>query len=470
MSNLSLSFDNTYQKNGSQFFATVKPTPLTKAASLIFSKDALRQIHVEEDQIESLRLWLQGEARLPGDQSISQVYGGHQFGVWAGQLGDGRAISLGEILGTHDQRWEVQLKGSGLTPFSRFGDGKAVIRSSIREFLASEALHYLGVPTTRALAVFTGHGNVQRESNEKEALCVRLIQSNVRFGTFEWFASQGDLKSLKQLKQYCQQVLYPEIPEKDLFREVTRRTAEMVAHWQSLGFCHGVMNTDNMSILGVTLDYGPFGFLENTDLEHICNHSDPRGRYRFSQQPAIALWNLNRLAMVFDYLEADQKPDYQQSLTQNFQHDFLSKYFSLMGVKLGVNPKKAESTSPQTEDFQNLVSELILNMDQKRLDWTSTFHLFSKTENEEQLSSLFGNDWLAKYLKLKTMNPINPVYVLKNSVAEKAIRAVEDNNDSQPLKQIFEVLQKPFDVQENMQWWSQPRLPSEPELIVSCSS
>jgi uncharacterized membrane protein len=248
-----------------------------------------------------------GAQPMPGGDTLAAVYSGHQFGVWAGQLGDGRAHLLGEVEGPQGN-WELQLKGSGMTPYSRMGDGRAVLRSSVREYLASEAMHGLGVPTTRALALVVSDDPVMRETVETAAIVTRMSPSFVRFGSFEHWSSRRQPDLLKTLADYVIDRYYPECrdaetgqarddvaPYINLLRAVTRRTALLMADWQAVGFCHGVMNTDNMSILGLTLDYGPYGFMDGFRLGHICNHSDSEGRYSWNRQPSVALWNLYRL-------------------------------------------------------------------------------------------------------------------------------------------------------------------------------
>lgn len=445
-------FDNTYAKLGAQFYSSVEITPLKHPKWLIHSDSAFQLIDPKTKSKDDLLPWFNGEKQLPGDQRLSHVYGGHQFGVWAGQLGDGRAISLGEVDG-----WEIQLKGSGPTPYSRFGDGKAVVRSCIREFLASEALHHLGIPTTRALGVLTGEAPVQREQLEKEALCVRLLQSNIRFGTFEWFASEGDKESLNRLFQYCHQKFFFS-SDKDLssvLREITINTARMVAHWQAFGFCHGVMNTDNMSILGVTLDFGPFGFMENFDFNYICNHSDHQGRYSYGRQPAIALWNLQRLAAVFHFM--DEAQDLEAALAE-FVPAFEKTYFNLMSEKLGLDPGV---------ENRELIQDLLLEMQKLGMDYSSTFAHFSFDSWED----LPLSEWLRRYKKLRLrQGSQNPIYTLKNYVAERAIREVEDQGSSKLLHKVFDVLKNPFIQNADLDWWSDPSPEGERNLSVSCSS
>ncbi|KAJ2305746.1 hypothetical protein IWW55_001779, partial [Coemansia sp. RSA 2706] len=287
-----------------------------------------------------------GNLRLPGSNSWAANYGGHQFGVWAGQLGDGRAMSLGEVL-HNSQRWEIQLKGAGRTPYARFADGYAVRRSSIREYLAAEHLHALGIPTARSLALVFTDRVVEREQPERGAVLSRLAPSWVRFGSFELPASRGDLELTRQLADYVVHHHFAEFADADsvymrLLERVCNLTARMVARWQAAGFCHGVMNTDNMSILGLTIDYGPFAFLDAYDPAFICNHSDPAGRYAFDEQPRVALWNLMRLAAPLAALvdgAAEPGPKTVRMITDalnQFGPEFRREYLQVMRRRFGL--------------------------------------------------------------------------------------------------------------------------------------
>lgn len=295
-------------------WSAVSPTPVAAPQLLAWSDAAaeLLGLRAPENPREAAEVAaiLAGNRLLPGMRPIAACYGGHQFGQWVGQLGDGRAISLGDLRGGDGQRWEMQLKGAGPTPYSRHADGRAVLRSSLREFLCSEAMHHLGVPTTRALAlVASGEGVVRdlfydgRPRVEPGAIVTRLAPSFVRFGNFELFAARGDVVRLRQLADYVIAEHFPELGDRrdpDIyalwFAEVARRTAILMAHWLRVGFVHGVMNTDNLSILGLTIDYGPFGWLDHFDPEFTPNTSDRGGRYAWGEQPGIAQWNLLRLA------------------------------------------------------------------------------------------------------------------------------------------------------------------------------
>ena len=296
---------------GERFAERRDPTPLPDPYPIAFNPEVAALLGLdpsEAERPEFLRL-ASGNARFGPVPSYATVYAGHQFGTYVTQLGDGRAFGLGEILGPGGARYEWQLKGAGLTAFSRFGDGRAVLRSTIREYLASEALHHLGIPTTRALAITGSAFPVMRETVETAAVLSRIAPSHIRFGSFEYFHYRRMHAELKILVDYTIANFYPqfaEAPEPERYalflREVVERTARLVAQWQAVGFAHGVLNTDNMSILGLTLDYGPYGFVETFDPGFICNHSDEMGRYAFGRQPAIGLWNCRALAHALESL------------------------------------------------------------------------------------------------------------------------------------------------------------------------
>jgi uncharacterized protein YdiU (UPF0061 family) len=317
--------------------------------------------------------WLEGEAALqaltgnallPGSQSLASVYSGHQFGQWAGQLGDGRALLLGEMRDALNQPQEIQLKGAGRTPYSRMGDGRAVLRSSIREFLCSEAMHGLGIATTRALCVTGSDAPVRREEIETAAVVTRVAPSFIRFGHFEHFAYNGMTQELKKLADYVIERFYPDCKEAEnpyaaLLQAVSERTAKMIAQWQAVGFCHGVMNTDNMSILGLTMDYGPFQFLDAFDPNHICNHSDDRGRYAYNKQPNIAYWNLFCLGQaLLPLISPDGEPDLAVAALEPYKTIFPLELHGRMLGKLGLpQASAAESSKAVIEGILKLLAQ-----------------------------------------------------------------------------------------------------------------
>jgi uncharacterized protein YdiU (UPF0061 family) len=412
-----------------------------------------------------------GHAPLDGFAPLAMVYSGHQFGVWAGQLGDGRALLIGQVRNKAGELWDIQLKGSGKTPYSRFGDGRAVTRSTIREYLCSEAVAALGIPTTRALAIVATNEQVRRESAEPGAVLTRLARSHVRFGHFEHFFHRGQKDEVRQLADYVIAEYFPEFAGDytGWFGEVVKRTAEMIAQWQAVGFAHGVMNTDNMSILGLTMDYGPYGFLDAYDPQFICNHSDEQGRYSFINQPVIAHWNLRALALALsDLIPTDQL---LQKLT-SYEEIFGAKYRALMRAKLGLVREE--------EEDDRLIGQLLTLMTRARADYTLSFR--NLTGKDKDWLALFGEeadrakDWLSRYRErtesegLSGMDQVNPRYVLRNWVAETAIRAVEDNSDIATLDRIFRILQSPFEKHDGDEAFAAPPPPEMCHLEVSCSS
>jgi serine/tyrosine/threonine adenylyltransferase len=424
-----------------------------------------------------------GNATWPGMRPLATVYSGHQFGVWAGQLGDGRALWLGE-LDTPAGPQELQIKGGGLTPYSRRGDGRAVLRSSIREFLCSEAMAALGVPTTRALCITGSHLPVRRETLETAAIVTRVAPSFIRFGHFEHFAHHDQLDALRRLADFFIAHHAPECadapePVVALLRKVALQTADLVAHWQAIGFCHGVMNTDNMSMLGLTLDYGPFGFMDAFDPGHICNHSDDRGRYAYARQPAVAFWNLHALAQALLPLlpiatekEAEASTERLLEAVEAFRERFAAQMLGRMRAKLGLDGEDSGD--------QALADELLKLMAASRADFTISFRRLSRALSApEPLRDLFIDRealdaWLARW-RLRTapdaearMLAVNPAVVLRNHLAEGAIRAA-DHGDFGEIARLLKVLGRPFDEPADP---SDAALPPDwaQSLEVSCSS
>ncbi len=405
-----------------------------------------------------------GNAVWQGMQPLASVYSGHQFGVWAGQLGDGRALWLGEI-DAPGGPLELQLKGSGQTPYSRMGDGRAVLRSSIREFLCSEAMHGLGIATTRALCVTGSAQPVRRETIETAAVVTRVAPSFIRFGHFEHFAHHDQHAALARLADFVIDHHYPACrdaaePVAALLEAVALRTAEMVAQWQAVGFCHGVMNTDNMSILGLTIDYGPFGFLDGFDPAHICNHSDHQGRYAFARQPSVALWNLHALAQALLPLlgEPDAASERALAALEPYRTVFPQALLSRMAAKLGL--------LTADEAARTLVDELLRLMAADRADLTITMRRLCDFDSapgarNEPLRDLFidraaFDAWAARYAerlrheggddaeRRVRMRRVNPRVVLRNHLAETAIRRAAEGDFSE-VERLQKVLAQPCD-------------------------
>lgn len=479
---------NDFAKFPPAFYTHLPPTPLPAPYLIAASQDVASDLGLDSAALGTAPLLdiFTGNTLAPGSQPLAAVYSGHQFGVWAGQLGDGRAIVLGNLVDKQGISQEIQLKGAGKTPYSRMGDGRAVLRSSIREFLCSEAMEALGIPTTRALCITGSDQTVQRETLETAAVVTRVAPSFIRFGSFEhWYANQNE-PLLGLLADTVIANWYPALAETPspyaaLLQEVSRRTAILIAQWQAVGFMHGVMNTDNMSILGLTLDYGPFGFMEGFDLQHICNHSDHQGRYAFHMQPRIGLWNCYALGQALVPLigDVDETKEalaiYQTTYDQHYQH--------LMMQKLGL-------TGSQADDAQ-LLSQLMALMDDNKTDYPIFFRKLSDVQStattpEHVLRDLFVqreafDQWCERYRarlrhensldaqRKANMDKVNPKYVLRNYLAQVAIDKAQQKDFSE-VERLLRVLQKPFDEQpENDAYAAFPPDWSQ-QVCVSCSS
>jgi len=454
------------QALGTPFFTALRPTPLPDPYWVGRSEAAAHQLGLDPDWFASsdaLEVFT-GNRLLPGMTPLATVYSGHQFGVWAGQLGDGRAISLGRTDGGPDGELELQLKGAGRTPYSRGGDGRAVLRSSIREFLCSEAMHGLGIPTTRALCVTGSDQHVRREELETAAVVARVAPSFIRFGHFEHFAANQRDDELRALADHVIDSHYPACrdtarfagnPYAALLEAVSERTAALMAQWQAVGFCHGVMNTDNMSILGLTIDYGPFQFLDGFDPGHICNHSDTSGRYAFDQQPNVAYWNLFCLGQALLPLIGDQ--ELAMAALESYKTVFPREFEARMGAKLGLiggNPPGA-SDRPLTDGALKLLAS-------EKTDWTIFWRRLSDavaSGNTGPVRDLFidrsGIDaWLvlfsARHADINpasaaaTMHKTNPKFVLRNHLGQQAIEAAQ-RKDFSGVATLLNLLETPFE-------------------------
>jgi serine/tyrosine/threonine adenylyltransferase len=474
MSDFGLSLENHYAQLPEDFYTRMPAEKVGDAPRLIHANEAAAALLDLDPQLFRDPRFVEvaaGHRPLEGFSPLAMVYSGHQFGVWAGQLGDGRALLIGQVRNAKGELWDIQLKGAGKTPYSRFGDGRAVMRSTIREYLCSEAMAALDIPTSRALAIVATGETVLRERPEPGAVLTRLARSHVRFGHFEHFFHRGQKDQVRALADHVIAEYFPGLAGDYAawYDEVVKRTAEMIAQWQAVGFAHGVMNTDNMSILGLTIDYGPYGFMDAYDPRFICNHTDEQGRYSFINQPAIAHWNLRALALALSNLiSTDQL---LEKLT-GFEQYFGAKYRSLMRAKLGLTREE--------EGDDQLIGDLLALMARTRADYTSSFR--NLTGEDGDWLALFGQAnadaqaWLSRYRlrakgeDLSGLDRINPRYVLRNWVAETAIRAVEDRDDVATLDRIFRIVQSPFERHDGDVAFAAPPPPEMCELEVSCSS
>lgn len=487
-SSIPLQFGNRFAGLPPAFYTYLQPTPLPDPYLVAASEDAAGLIGLTPSQLAQAPLLdiFTGNSVAPGSQPLAAVYSGHQFGVWAGQLGDGRAILLGNVPGSDGQQQELQLKGAGKTPYSRMGDGRAVLRSSIREFLCSEAMAGLGIPTTRALCVTGSDAPVWRETEETAAVVTRMAPSFIRFGSFEHWAAQDNIPMLQMLADSVIRDFYPALLEEEdcyaaLLREVTLRTARLIAHWQAAGFMHGVMNTDNMSILGLTLDYGPFGFMDGFNTKHICNHSDNAGRYAYDMQPRIGLWNCYALAEALLPL-IDSEEEAQDALSA-YQPAFEQALHTLYKAKLGL-------VTDEEHDAQ-LVGQLLTLMQASQTDYAILFRKLSDVsrtgdQQETTLRDMFidreGFDqWVQLYrarlqreprddaARKQAMNKTNPKYILRNYLAQEAIEQAQQG-DFTLTHTLHALLRRPFDEQpEHARYAAYPPAWAE-QVSVSCSS
>ncbi|MFM9983125.1 MAG: protein adenylyltransferase SelO [Burkholderiales bacterium] len=481
-------FDNTFSRLPGEFYTRLRPTPLPDPYLVAFNPSAaalvgLAPAHATEPGLIDI---LGGNSVPPGAAPLSALYAGHQFGHYVQQLGDGRAILLGEALGPDQRRWDLQLKGGGLTPYSRTADGRAVLRSTIREYLCSEAMHGLGVPTTRALAIVGSDAPVYRESVETAAVLTRMAPCHVRFGSFEVFFHRRQEDQVRILADYVLREHYPELlsaekPYVALLAEIVYRTAELVAHWQAVGFCHGVMNTDNMSVLGLTIDYGPFGFLDGFDWGHICNHSDDGGRYAYNMQPGVAHWNLYCLGQaLLPLMELEEA----EAALQRYEPAFDTAYATRMRAKLGL-------LSAEEGDAE-LAADLLGLMHRSRTDFTIFFRSLCKLDSAEHAKNTLLRDqfteregfdaWAGRYRarlareqsvdaeRRSRMECSNPAYVLRNWMAEEAIRRARDQRDYTGIEELRVLLSTPYVEQAGMERFASYPPDWSGALSVSCSS
>ncbi len=490
---MELEYEGRFAGLGEEFFSWVDPEPLPDPYLVSVNSHLARNFDLEPEDFRmgSLLEICAGNHLPQGARPLSMLYAGHQFGHFVPQLGDGRALMLGELRDRQGALWELQLKGAGMTPYSRSGDGRAVLRSSIREYLASEAMHGLGIPTTRALCIVGSDEEVYREQIETAAVLARLAPSHLRFGSFEVFYYRDQYEPLAALSGYLVEHHFPELknesnPHLALFRQVVRLTAQLLAQWQLVGFAHGVMNTDNMSMLGLTLDYGPFGFLDAYDPGFICNHSDHEGRYSFGNQPAIGRWNLTCLAQAMLPLFADD-PDAAVALARDaldeYEPVFMQHYSAGMRAKLGLS-------TPEADDHK-LVTRLLKIMEDSAADYTRSFRALCRFKMNDQGASCLAVDefsdreafgrWAEDYAarlrregcgdeaREKAMKRVNPKYVLRNYLAQQAIEKAM-NRDYSEIERLLRLLGHPFDEQPENEAYA--ALPPDwaGAISVSCSS
>jgi len=485
-----LNFNNTYALLPEIFFSEHRPKALSDDFLIHFNLQVAEIL--ELDECESRRADLLDifttKKEFSGFKPVAACYTGHQFGHFVPRLGDGRAILLGQLRTQDNQPWDLQLKGGGPTLYSRGSDGRAVLRSSIREYLCSAAMHGLNIPTTHALFLSGSTEEIYREQIEPGAMVLRVAPSHIRFGSFEYyFYSQRyeDLRCLGEyvLEQYYPQLLDEKYPYLELLNNVIRVTAKLIAKWQSVGFAHGVLNTDNMSIHGVTLDYGPFGFVEQFDPQYICNHSDHQGRYAFNKQPEIGLFNLSCLAQALLPLiheDSDLAVKFVQEALGRYQDIFVEHYAELMRLKLGL-------TSADEGDHK-LVTSLLDLLEANHVDYTMFFRQLSQQPTDDHscrdlfIDSASFDDWFGLYQdrlkhenvfpksRSEQMKKVNPKYILRNYMAEVAIRKAQHEHDYSEIDNLMKILSKPYDEHPEYEHYAGHPPEWAQNIEISCSS
>lgn len=474
-----LKLTTPYLKLDPVFYDKVEPTPLAKPFLISTSQNAASLLGVEDDLKldEHIVDIVNGSYKLEGSETFAMCYSGHQFGHFAGRLGDGRAINLGKVNGEN-----LQLKGSGLTEYSRQGDGRAVLRSSIREYLMSEAMHGLGVETSRALALIGSETDVPRERWEKGAIVLRLSPTWVRFGTFEYFNSTGEHKKLKELADYVINESFPHLIGCEgeylkMYAEIVKNTATTIAKWQSVGFNHGVMNTDNMCIDGRTIDYGPYAFLDDYDPNYVCNHTDREGRYSFSSQPGVAHWNLDMLARtlspLINYILSEEVLD------DVYRTTYENVYSEIMYDKMGLETEQ--------DDDRDLFQQMLSALGNATIDYTAFFRKLSRFNgNKSDILDICINrvpleNWLDRYsVRLEKENlseakrhekmlAVNPKYILKNHILQEAIEKAQEHDFSM-VNELLKVALTPFDEHPELEHLCKLAPLESKNIKLSCSS
>ena len=501
---INLSFKNTYLGLGKGFYALCKPTPVEQPSLIKFNTElaaelgVVRDDHYHDQDDELLAGIFSGNVIHETSEPLAMAYAGHQFGHFNPQLGDGRAIYLGE-LGLADGGFlDVQLKGSGQTPYSRNGDGRAALGPVLREYLLSEAMHKLGVPTTRALAAVTTGEEVAREQLLPGGIITRAATSFIRVGSFQYFHMQQDVASVKMLADYVIDRNYPESnnsgatdaqnPYTALLEAVVLRQASLIAQWMQLGFIHGVMNTDNMSIAGETIDYGPCAFMDYYNHSQVYSSIDRDGRYAYNNQASIGLWNLSRFAETLLPLFADDidvAVDMAKEILQKYIEHYDEAWLANMRDKCGLTTCADSNIDVKADEDKALIETLLDIMAENQADFTLTFYHLSQLQAEPadkdvDFRNLFNkpdaiDTWLAQWRqrlsfeamgdseRQQRMQSVNPVYIPRNHQVEAVIRAAEDNDDFAPFHALHEVLKNPFQYQPGKEFYM---LPPEPEEVV----
>jgi uncharacterized protein YdiU (UPF0061 family) len=487
-----LGFQNTYSTLPSRFYARVAPAPVKDPQLVVFNSRLAEELGLDPLVLErEAAAWFSGNRALADAEPIALAYAGHQFGGFVPQLGDGRAILLGERVGRDGVRRDIQLKGSGRTPFSRNGDGRAALGPMLREYLISEAMHALGIPTTRSLAVVTTGEQVARDDLLPGAVLTRVAASHIRVGTFEYFAAREDHEAVRQLLDYVISRHYPEardakLPALAVLEAVTSRQAALIADWMSVGFIHGVMNTDNMAISGETIDYGPCAFMDHYDANTVFSSIDHGGRYAYGNQPTIAQWNLARFAeTLLPLIDADSEKaiELATAVVRGFMPGFDAHLLARMRRKIGL--------STEHESDVELIRALLATMQSAGADFTLTFRRLAgcaeSEGNDASLRELFApspgiEDWLRRWRERLASDPqgtaerganmrrVSPAFIPRNHRVEAALDAASTHGDFGPFHQLLKILEHPFDDQPGLVEFEQPPAPDERVRQTFCGT
>lgn len=490
-------FDNQYARLPEHFFTRVAPTPRAGAALLDVSPECLAQLGMSEEfpGLQALQEVMGGQRLWPGMDPLAQKYTGHQFGIYNPDLGDGRGLLLGEWKNDRGQLFDLHLKGAGVTPYSRFADGQAVLRSSVREYLGSAAMAGLGIATTQALALASNTEQVRRERWEPGATLLRVAPSHVRFGHFEWLSQQGQPGDMAALVELVIKRCWPESegapsPTLAMFEHCARATAEMIAGWQIYGFVHGVMNTDNMSIMGLTFDYGPYAFQDRFDPDFNPNHTDMDGRYSFSQQPDIGMWNLSVLASTLLEQVAHELDDREGAVEA--LKAALGHYGDLVNERYGEGMRARLGLGDETEGDPRLLADFLDLLKREQHDYHRAFRCLADWSAQgpgEGVLTELGNSpamqaWYQRYhqriessqpgeidyaARKNRMDKVNPIYILRTHLAQEAIQALEQQGDAAQLKCLRQLLSDPFNEQPGMDYYAKAPSSHAP-VCLSCSS
>jgi serine/tyrosine/threonine adenylyltransferase len=487
-----IAFDNSYARLPDRFYAKQAPTPVKQPRLIKINDELARDLGIDpqwlasEDGVETLA----GNRVAPASEPLAMAYAGHQFGGFSPQLGDGRAILLGEVIGRDGKRRDIQLKGSGPTPYSRRGDGRAALGPVLREYLVSEAMHRLGIPTTRALAAVTTGEYVFREGALPGAMLARVAASHIRVGTFQFFAARGDIDGVRTLADHVIQRHYPEAasadnPYRALFQGIVGRQAHLIAQWLGVGFIHGVMNTDNMTISGETIDYGPCAFMDTFQSATVYSSIDRDGRYAYGNQPRIAQWNLARLAeTLLPLFSADETAAQEdaQAMLDGFAARFNDAFAAVMRRKLGLATEEADDLA--------LAQDLMTRMETGRADFTLTFRALAaaSTGDTSAARSLFDDPtafdaWCARWQERLAREDVrdadalsarlraaNPAFIPRNHRIEEVIAAAVESQDFRPFERLHAVLQRPFDDQPEALAFATPPKPEEVVRATFCGT